>query len=328
MKIYIFGNYMDFKCLAGNCQTTCCSGWKIVVDKEAYARFEKLEDEELRVDILLNIVEKDDVRSFKNMANGDCAMLDSDGLCRIQKNSDERTLCNTCRKYPRLSFSDKETMLLSMAASCPVVIDYLSRNKKKNIWYEMSQDKKLYPVMSKDIPKIADINSRFDELMENIRKKYYSDIRVQSQFFYDVADIALEIILSCNDCKYFDGSFDVYEQQLSEDEFLVKYNDYLKKYKKKIDIFERNYIDYRIVTQNYESKFQNIDDEICQVAGEIIMIEVIMFSLSQKKENKFDTDITETVHWVYKTAVHGKTSGDKMHKNIMKILEDVLKCNF
>lgn len=85
MKIYVFGNYMDFKCLAGNCQTTCCSGWKIVVDREAYERFKNLENKSLRADILSNIVEKDDVHSFKNRTNGDCAMLDGDGLCRYRE---------------------------------------------------------------------------------------------------------------------------------------------------------------------------------------------------------------------------------------------------
>ena len=36
MKVYVFGAYKDFKCIAGDCMATCCSGWKIVVDKEAY----------------------------------------------------------------------------------------------------------------------------------------------------------------------------------------------------------------------------------------------------------------------------------------------------
>ena len=33
-----------------------------------------------------------------------------------------------------------------------------------------------------------------------------------------------------------------------------------------------------------------------------------------------EKDIVNAVHWVYKTAVHGKVSGSKMHKKIMEIL--------
>ena len=34
----------------------------------------------------------------------------------------------------------------------------------------------------------------------------------------------------------------------------------------------------------------------------------------------YEKDIVNAVHWVYKTAVHGKVSGSKMHKKIMEIL--------
>ncbi len=320
MKIYVFGNYMDFECLAGDCQTTCCSGWKIVVDKEAYARFENLEDESLRADILSNIVEKDNVRSFKNRANGDCAMLDGDGLCRIQRNSDEKTLCNTCRKYPRLSFSDKDTMLLSMAASCPVTIEYLSRDKIKNMWYEMGQDKKMYPVDSSSIEWFVREKNRFDILINDIRNKYYLKPGLLSTLFYDFADMAVDIILSCNDCVYFDGSFDAYEEQMSEEEFKIKYDDFTKKYGERLAIFEKNYADYRIFTKKYENPEEDTYDRIYQVAGEIVMLDTIMFSLSLQKDSNFEKDIVSAVHWIYKTAVHGKISGGKMHKKIIEFL--------
>ena len=230
MKIYVFGNYMDFKCLAGNCQTTCCSGWKIVVDREAYERFKNLENKSLRADILSNIVEKDDVHSFKNRTNGDCAMLDGDGLCRIQRNSNEKTLCNTCRKYPRLSFSDKDTMLLSMAASCPVIIEYLSNDKIKNMWYEMGTDKKMYPIDISGVNWFAQDKNRFDILINDIKTKYYLKSERLSELFFDFADMAVDIIISCKDCMYFDGSFDAYEEQMQGEEFRRRYNDFTKKY--------------------------------------------------------------------------------------------------
>ena len=40
--------YREFSCLADRCEATCCAGWKIVVDPEAYERFQKIEPEWLR----------------------------------------------------------------------------------------------------------------------------------------------------------------------------------------------------------------------------------------------------------------------------------------
>lgn len=88
----------------------------------------------------------------------------------IQRNSNEKTLCNTCRKYPRLSFSDKDTMLLSMAASCPVIIEYLSNDKIKNMWYEMGTDKKMYPVDISGVNWFAQDKNRFDILINDIKQ--------------------------------------------------------------------------------------------------------------------------------------------------------------
>lgn len=35
--------YREFSCLADRCEATCCAGWKIVVDPEAYERFQKID---------------------------------------------------------------------------------------------------------------------------------------------------------------------------------------------------------------------------------------------------------------------------------------------
>lgn len=50
--------YREFSCLADRCEATCCAGWKIVVDPEAYERFQKIEPEWLREDILSHIHKK------------------------------------------------------------------------------------------------------------------------------------------------------------------------------------------------------------------------------------------------------------------------------
>lgn len=320
MKIYVFGAYNGFKCLAGECQATCCSGWKIVVDKEAHTRFENLENDILRDDILSNIVEKNGVYSFKNMGDGDCAMLDSDGLCRIQRNSDEQTLCNTCRKYPRLSFKNEDTMLLSMAASCPVVIEWLCDYDSEDIWYEMADDKKLYPLSIDSIPELTYEVHKFDELMTNITEKYFKRNDTLCELFYDFADIAVDIIINCNDCTYIDGSFDIYEEQMDETAFRKKYDEFIAKNSEILLRFEKNYSLYRILTDRYEKSSQDVSERLYQIAGELIMNRVILLSLTQDKNKNFKSHIVQSVHWVYKTAVHGKISGSIMHKKVLQNL--------
>ena len=117
--------YREFSCLADRCEATCCAGWKIVVDPEAYERFQKIEPEWLRGDILSHIHKKESVYCFENLAGGRCAMLDEDGLCRIQRNTSEEMLCNTCRKFPRLTAAINGDIWISLAASCPAVSRYL-----------------------------------------------------------------------------------------------------------------------------------------------------------------------------------------------------------
>ena len=116
MKVVALTKYASFRCLAGACPSTCCSGWNILVDEEDYKRFKELEPEWLRQDILSNIRQRGGRYFFNNQKSGRCAMLDKDGLCRIQRNASEEVLCNTCRKYPRLINLIEGIFYLSMAA--------------------------------------------------------------------------------------------------------------------------------------------------------------------------------------------------------------------
>lgn len=138
MEFYGLENYFSFACLAGACPSTCCAGWSIQVDEQDYHRFCQLERQELREDILRHIQKRDGKYFFQNRADGSCAMLDEDGLCRIQRNSSEEVLCNTCRKYPRLFRMRQGILYFSMAASCPVVSHALWQGKMSYIHGEES----------------------------------------------------------------------------------------------------------------------------------------------------------------------------------------------
>lgn len=71
--------------------------------------------------------------------------------------------------------------------------------------------------------------NRFDILINDIKTKYYLKPERLSELFFDFADMAVDIIISCKDCMYFDGSFDAYEEQMQGEEFRRRYNDFNKK---------------------------------------------------------------------------------------------------
>jgi len=126
METVMLGLCRGFQCLAGECPFTCCAGWKILVGAKDYGRFMQISPQWLREDILANICQDEKgTYYFRNCENGACAMLDGDGLCRIQRNAQEKALCNTCRKYPRILNKIDDVLYLSMAASCPVVAHVL-----------------------------------------------------------------------------------------------------------------------------------------------------------------------------------------------------------
>ena len=73
-------------------------------------RFQALPDHKLRDDILQHVRKKGQDYYFANRSDGSCAMLDPDGLCRIQRNTEEQMLC-VCR-YKRIGNRSNERQFL------------------------------------------------------------------------------------------------------------------------------------------------------------------------------------------------------------------------
>lgn len=119
-----------FSCAAGQCPDTCCQGWQIIIDPDTLARYQNIEDE-LGEAVRAAIVPEQEPY-FRFGENGKCALLDKNGLCKLQKAFGEDALCRVCRTYPRfvrqygalreegVSLSCPEAMRLLLADSTPV----------------------------------------------------------------------------------------------------------------------------------------------------------------------------------------------------------------
>jgi lysine-N-methylase len=125
-----------FRCIGSTCEDTCCRGWGIPIDREAYEKYRKLPPSPLRnlIQISCLITPKDAVcidgsgqivpgpEVFAKIRMTDanqCPMLHDDGLCRIQTEYGAEFLANTCASYPRVVHSIDGIEEKALALSCP-----------------------------------------------------------------------------------------------------------------------------------------------------------------------------------------------------------------
>ena len=95
---YTIPHYFDrFRCVAAECEDTCCAGWAIMIDEESLEKYKNMEG------ALGNRV-----RNSIDWENGSfcqyekrCAFLNEDNLCDLHMEAGEHMLCKTCRDYPR-----------------------------------------------------------------------------------------------------------------------------------------------------------------------------------------------------------------------------------
>lgn len=95
---YIIPHYFDrFRCVAAECEDTCCAGWAIMIDEESLEKYKNMEG-----------AFGNRLRNSIDWENGSfcqyerrCAFLNEDNLCDLHMEAGEHMLCKTCRDYPR-----------------------------------------------------------------------------------------------------------------------------------------------------------------------------------------------------------------------------------
>lgn len=95
---YTIPHYFEnFKCVAAECEDTCCAGWAIMIDEETLEKYKNMEG-----------AFGNRLRNSIDWENGSfcqyekrCAFLNEDNLCDLHLEAGEHMLCDTCRDYPR-----------------------------------------------------------------------------------------------------------------------------------------------------------------------------------------------------------------------------------
>lgn len=137
MKIRVPSYFKDFTCIASECEDTCCAGWSVVIDEQSYNHYQNVEGE-FGEKLRSRIVKEDGDNVF--VLNGEnCSFLNKDKLCEIYSELGEKSLCYTCRQYPRYmeEFFDLREMGISL--SCPEAARIILGNDKVTA-FELSED--------------------------------------------------------------------------------------------------------------------------------------------------------------------------------------------
>lgn len=151
MKVRVPSYFKDFKCIASECEDTCCAGWGIVIDEETYDCYQKI-DGEFGEKLRSKIVEEDGDNVF--ILNGDnCPFLNKNNLCEIYKELGEKSLCYTCRQYPRYMEEFLDLREMGISLSCPEAARIILRNCEVTE-FELSEDNE-----------VGDADSDIDEIV-------------------------------------------------------------------------------------------------------------------------------------------------------------------
>lgn len=137
MKVRVPNYFNEFKCIASECEDTCCAGWEIVIDDETYKRYENVEGE--FGEILRSKIVKSDGENIFLLNNGNCSFLNEKKMCEIYINLGEDHLCYTCQQFPRYTEEFLDLKEVGLSLSCPEAARIILR-KAENTTFNLSEE--------------------------------------------------------------------------------------------------------------------------------------------------------------------------------------------
>ena len=116
-----------FACTGSDCEDTCCSGWRIDLDRATQLQYEACEDPALRPlfrEFVKRNTEDPTFQQFGHIEKLEgpchyCPFLDGSKLCRIQSRLGAEWLSDTCSDFPRTTVELTDFHQLTLQLSCP-----------------------------------------------------------------------------------------------------------------------------------------------------------------------------------------------------------------
>ncbi|WP_300260994.1 flagellin lysine-N-methylase [Clostridium sp.] len=182
MKVRVPNYFNEFKCIASECEDTCCAGWEIVIDDETHKRYENVDGK--FGDILRSKIVKSDGENIFLLNNGKCSFLNEKKMCEIYINLGEDYLCYTCQQFPRYTEEFLDLREIGLSLSCPEAARIILR-KVENTTFNLSEEDNCESKTEKEVEdnlslSCEDINSsnydlcKSSNLMDNENNKYFN----------------------------------------------------------------------------------------------------------------------------------------------------------
>ncbi|OQY34918.1 MAG: hypothetical protein B6241_03295 [Spirochaetaceae bacterium 4572_59] len=184
-KIIIPSYVRGFKCIGGECEDSCCTGWDIDIDKITYRKYFRTKNADMRKEFVKHVYKNEncdceevDYGKVRINESKRCPFLDENRLCRIYSNLGEDYLSNVCYSYPRVYNVLDGVYELSLFMSCPEAIRRLvaSREAIRFVEEEMALEKHIINsyIESKDkrwkksaIRRLKELRSLSIEMIQN-----------------------------------------------------------------------------------------------------------------------------------------------------------------
>ena len=134
--------FSKFACKCGDCRHACCKGWKIAVSENEYFRLIGLECSERlheKLESAFCIPDFPTTGRYRMIEPdwlGQCHMLDTDGLCMLQKECGEGVLPEVCRVYPRSYKNENGNLQACCSSSCERVVEMLMEEDRLRFVYQ------------------------------------------------------------------------------------------------------------------------------------------------------------------------------------------------
>lgn len=217
-------NYFEkFRCIGGDCEETCCAGWKIDIDRKTYKTYMKCKDVKMRKILERNIKRNRKSKSDHNYASfklidGKCVFLNKENLCDIYIKLGEKSMCYTCKIYPRQYNYVNEVTQQGLTLSCIEAAKLVLMNKETMEFdlVETNQNQTLFSKILKSNRGNNFLENNFEEIRE-----FSIDI-VQNRKF-SIEERLIILGLFCKELK------NILENNISVLSLINKYNDYISK---------------------------------------------------------------------------------------------------
>lgn len=232
--------YENFNCLMGECPSSCCEMWQIVIDEKSLDYYKNLDTEFGKH--IQGEIEYCDGEYFFKVHNGRCAFLNEKNLCDIHCNIGQEHMANTCRKFPDFTVENKDCLITGQSLSCPYVareivthsgkVEFLSTGKCSNpyentlldIMYELIEGvyETTSPISEKAKMLLSTACKKQEELFENFEiEEFY--IPEDNKTIWDYCDTLNSLTFLTEEWEEKVGSLSNFEYNDEDEKDFLKY---------------------------------------------------------------------------------------------------------